>query len=41
MMEGMDMGGCGIMCIGMWLAGILILVILVLLIVWLAKKIRE
>ena len=40
-MDGMDMGGCGIMCFGMWLGGILILVILVLLVVWLIKKIRD
>jgi hypothetical protein len=40
-MDNMGMDGCGIMCIGMWLGGILILVILVLLVVWLIKKIRK
>jgi hypothetical protein len=40
-MDGMDMGGCGIMCAGMWLGGILILVLLVLLVVCLIKKIRK
>jgi hypothetical protein len=40
-MDDMDMEGCGIMCAGMWLAGILLLVLLVLLAIWLVKKIRK
>lgn len=41
MMDGMDMNGCGIMCAGMWLGGILFLMVLVLLIIWLIKKVRK
>lgn len=41
MMDGMDMNGCGIMCAGMWLTGVLILAVFVLLIIWLIKKIRK
>lgn len=39
-MDGMEME-CGFMCVGMWLGGILILILLVLLIIWLVKEIRK
>ncbi len=41
MMDNMNMDDCGLMCVGMWLGGILLIVVLVLLVVWLFKKIKK
>ena len=41
MMDNMNMEGCEPMCVGMWLGGILLIVVLVLLVVWLFKKIKK
>lgn len=41
MMNGMTMEGCGVMCVGMAIGGLLVLAILILLVVWLVKQIRK
>ena len=36
-----NMNGCELMCVGMWIGGILVLILLVLLVIWLIKKIKN
>lgn len=36
-MDNMNMDGCGLMCVAMWLGGILLIVGLVWLVIWLVR----
>lgn len=41
MMNCTTMNGCGMMCVGMAIGGLLVLAILILLTIWLVKQIRR
>ena len=41
MMDNMEMDGLCWMCAGMWIGGTLLVVLIILLILWLIKKIRK
>lgn len=36
-----NMNGCGMMCMGMWIGGIIVLILLVLLVITVIKKIKN
>ena len=40
-MDNMEMEGYCWMCAGMWIGGILLVVLIILFIIWLIKKIRK